>query len=47
MNIKNVTIAGGGTLGSQIAQQTAFHGFNVTVYDAFDKGLEASKNFHK
>ncbi len=47
MKIKNVTIAGGGTLGSQIAWQTAFHGFNVTVYDAFDKGLEASKNFHK
>ena len=47
MEIKNVTIAGGGTLGSQIAWQTAFHGFNVTVYDAFDKGLESSKNFHK
>ena len=47
MKIKNVTIAGGGTLGSQIAWQTAFHGFNVTVYDAFDKGLEASKSFHK
>jgi 3-hydroxybutyryl-CoA dehydrogenase len=47
MEIKNVMIAGGGTLGSQIAWQTAFHGFNVVVYDAFDKGLEASKNFHK
>ena len=47
MTIKNVTIAGGGTLGSQIAWQTAFHGFNVTVYDAFDKGLERSKSFHK
>jgi len=47
MKINNVTVAGGGTLGSQIAWQTAFHGFNVTVYDAFDKGLEASKNFHK
>ncbi len=47
MNIKNVTIAGGGTLGSQIAWQTAFNGFNVTVYDAFDKGIEASKSFHK
>lgn len=47
MEIKNVTIAGGGTLGSQIAWQTAFMGFNVIVYDAFDKGLEASKNFHK
>ena len=47
MKIKNVTIAGGGTLGSQIAWQTAFHGFNVTVYDAFDKGIETSKAFHK
>lgn len=47
MKIKNVTIAGGGTLGSQIAWQTAFRGFNVTVYDAFDKGLEGSKSFHK
>lgn len=47
MTIKNVTIAGGGTLGSQIAWQTAFSGFNVILYDAFDKGLEASKNFHK
>lgn len=47
MIIKNVTIAGGGTLGSQIAWQTAFNGFNVTVYDAFEKGLEKSKQFHK
>jgi len=47
MKIKNVTIAGGGTLGSQIAWQTAFKGFNVIVYDAFDKGLEASKSFHE
>ncbi len=47
MKIKNVTIAGAGVLGSQIAWQTAFHGFNVTVYDAFEKGLEAGKIFHK
>jgi len=46
MDIKNITIAGGGTLGSQVAWQTAFSGFRVTVYDAFDKGLEASKSFH-
>lgn len=45
--MKNITIAGGGTLGSQIAWQTAFKGFDVIVYDAFDKGLEASKSFHK
>ncbi|MCK5857303.1 MAG: 3-hydroxyacyl-CoA dehydrogenase [Bacteroidales bacterium] len=47
MKIKNVTIAGAGVLGSQIAWQTAFHGFNVTVYDVFDKGLEGGKEFHK
>ena len=47
IKIENVTIAGGGTLGSQIAWQTAFMGFNVIVYDAFEKGLEASKSFHK
>jgi 3-hydroxybutyryl-CoA dehydrogenase len=37
MKIENVMIAGG-TLGSQIAWQTAFMGFKVVVYDAFDKG---------
>jgi len=47
MNIKNVTIAGAGTLGSQIAWQTAFKGFNVTVYDAFEKGLVRGKQFHQ
>lgn len=47
MTIKNVTIAGAGTLGSQIAWQTAFKGFNVTVYDAFDKGIERGKQFHQ
>ena len=47
MKIQNVTVAGGGTLGSQVAWQTAFHGFNVTLYDAFDKGIENSKAFHK
>ena len=47
MLIQKVTIAGGGTLGSQIAWQTAFHGFEVTVYDAFEKGIEAAKDFHQ
>lgn len=31
MDIKNVTVAGGGVLGSQIAFQSAYFGFNVTV----------------
>jgi 3-hydroxybutyryl-CoA dehydrogenase len=47
MEIKNVMIAGGGTLGSQVAWQTAYSGFNVVVYDAFEKGIQASKAFHK
>ena len=47
MEIKNVMIAGGGTLGSQIAWQTAFHRFNVSVYDVSDKGIDACKGFHK
>lgn len=47
INIKNVTIAGAGTLGAQIAWQTAFMGFNVTVYDPSDKGLERCKQQHQ
>jgi 3-hydroxyacyl-CoA dehydrogenase len=47
MKIKNVTIAGAGTLGSQIAWQTAFKGFNVTIYDAFEEGIEQGKKFHQ
>jgi len=47
MKISNVTIAGAGTLGSQIAWQTAFNGFNVTVFDAFEKSLEAGKGYHQ
>ncbi|WP_028296881.1 3-hydroxyacyl-CoA dehydrogenase [Olivibacter sitiensis] len=43
MNFKNVTIAGSGVLGYQIAFQTAFHGFNVTVYDINDKVLDKAK----
>lgn len=31
MDIKNVTVAGGGMLGSQIAFQSAYCGFNVTI----------------
>ncbi|PKG49775.1 3-hydroxyacyl-CoA dehydrogenase [Olleya sp. 1-3] len=44
MNYKNVTIAGSGILGYQIAFQTAFHGFNVTVYDINDAVLEKAKS---
>lgn len=47
MAITKVMVAGGGTLGSQVAWQTAFKGFDVVVYDAFEQGLENSKGFHK
>ena len=30
--MKNITVAGGGVLGSQIAFQTAFCGFNVKIW---------------
>lgn len=43
MTIQNVTIAGSGVLGSQIAFQTAFHGFNVTVYDINENALMGAK----
>ena len=43
MNFKNVTIAGSGVLGSQIAFQSAFFGFNVNVYDINDGAIEAAK----
>ena len=33
MEIQNVTVAGGGILGSQIAFQAAYIGYNVVVYD--------------
>ncbi|RBL90079.1 3-hydroxyacyl-CoA dehydrogenase [Chitinophaga flava] len=43
MNFKNITIAGSGVLGYQIAFQAAFHGFDVTVYDINDEVLEKAK----
>lgn len=47
MDIKNVMIAGCGTLGSQIGWQTAFHGFQVTVYSTSEKGAEKCKKLHR
>ena len=41
--IKNVTVAGSGVLGFQIAFQTAIHGFETTVYDISDEVLERRK----
>ncbi|SEL73079.1 3-hydroxybutyryl-CoA dehydrogenase [Maribacter orientalis] len=44
MNFKNITTAGSGVLGYQIAFQTAFHGFKVMVYDINDEVLEKAKS---
>lgn len=43
MHFKNVTIAGSGVLGSQIAFQSAFFGYNVSVYDINTDAIEAAK----
>ncbi|MFS0781273.1 3-hydroxyacyl-CoA dehydrogenase [Bacillus sp. 1P06AnD] len=43
MEFKHVTIAGSGVLGSQIAFQTAFKGFNVTIYDINEGAIEKAK----
>ncbi len=40
MEIKNVTIAGGGVLGSQIALQSAYCGFNVKVWLRSESSIE-------
>jgi len=43
MNFKKITVAGSGILGYQIAFQSAFCGFNVTVYDINDEVLDKAK----
>lgn len=43
MNFKNVVIAGGGVLGSQIAFQTAFKGFQVKVWLRNEGSIERAK----
>ena len=43
MNFKNIVIAGGGVLGSQIAFQTAFKGFNVKVWLRSEGSIERAK----
>lgn len=44
MNYEQITVAGSGVLGSQIAFQTAFKGFHVAVYDITDEALDNAKN---
>lgn len=41
--ITHVTVLGTGVLGSQIAFQTAFHGFTVTAYDINTDALDAAR----
>ncbi|MFN8085561.1 MAG: 3-hydroxyacyl-CoA dehydrogenase NAD-binding domain-containing protein [Microbacterium sp.] len=43
-DIKTVAVLGTGVLGSQIAFQTAYSGFDVIAYDIDDKALEAAKD---
>lgn len=43
MQFKHITVAGSGVLGSQIAFQTAFKGFDVTIYDINDDAIEKAK----
>lgn len=43
MNLQNVTVAGSGVLGSQIAFQSAFFGYAVTVYDINDQAINNAK----
>lgn len=38
--MKNITVLGTGVLGSQIAFQTAFHGFDVVAYDIDQPALD-------
>lgn len=45
MNIKKVTVAGSGVLGSQIAFQTAFKGFETNVWLRSDASIERAKPF--
>ena len=47
MTFTRITTAGAGTMGSQVAWQMAFHGKQVTVYDAIPEGLEKGKELHR
>ena len=43
MAIKNITVAGGGVLGAQIAYAAAFHGFDVTIWGRSEGSIERAK----
>ncbi|HWK22818.1 MAG TPA: 3-hydroxyacyl-CoA dehydrogenase [Ureibacillus sp.] len=44
MEFKKIVVAGSGVLGSQIAFQTAFKGYDVAVYDINDEAIDSGKN---
>ncbi|MFI6773080.1 3-hydroxyacyl-CoA dehydrogenase [Nocardia sp. NPDC050412] len=44
MTIRKVTVLGTGVLGSQIAFQTAFHGFDVTAYDISEEAIAGARD---
>ena len=43
MTIKKVVVAGGGVLGSQIALQSAYCGFDVTIWLRSEGSIERAK----
>lgn len=43
MKIKNITVFGSGVLGAQIAFQTAYHGYNVILFDIKEELLVLAK----
>lgn len=43
MELKKIVVAGGGVLGSQIAYQSAYCGFDVTMWLRSDESIERSK----
>lgn len=43
MDFKNITVAGSGTLGFQIAFQAAYFGFQVSLYDINEQIIKAAK----
>lgn len=45
--LDRLAVLGGGVLGGQIAWHSAYFGKTVTVYDAFEEGLDNSRAAHK
>lgn len=46
-DIKNIVIAGAGTMGSSMGQTFAKYGYTVTLYDSFPAALEKAQNLIK